>query len=109
MRLPFTYHNETFAYAVLAPEGHLLAIGEVVVPLHVRRKPDAINYSTAYVHEITKEMVRLAQRYNAYIGVEDISYLKDQPSSSRSENRELFAVPWRVAARFADYPDQGYE
>jgi phosphate transport system substrate-binding protein len=92
--IAFTYHNETFAYAVLAPEGHLLAVGEVFVPVHVRRKPDAINYSETYVHEITKEMVRLAQQYHAYIGVEDISYRKDQPSSSRAENRELFAVPF---------------
>jgi|GEM_PF-3801460 len=92
--IAFTYHNEAFAYAVLAPEGHLLAVGEVFVPPHVRRKPDAINYSETYVHEITKEMARLAQQYHAYIGVEDISYLKDQPSSSRAENRELFAVPF---------------
>jgi IS605 OrfB family transposase len=53
-----------------------------------------MNSSETYVHEITKEMVRLAQQYHAYIGVEDISYRKDQPSSSRAENRELFAVPF---------------
>jgi phosphate transport system substrate-binding protein len=95
-------HNR-YHYAVITVAGHIIEVGDVVVPSHVHRPDDEIYYSDAYVHELANAMVALAKSYNAFIALEDISARKNRPTTSRKQNRERFANPFGKLVQFLNY------
>ncbi len=86
--------DDAYAYAVITAGGRVVDVGDVRLPVHVRPNNDGTGYSETYVFELANAMVALAKQFNAFIGLEDTSYLKAKVTTSRSLNRNRFATPF---------------
>lgn len=101
--IAFHEDENGYHYAVITVTGHIVEVGDVVMPSNVRRQDGEIDYSEPYVHELANAMVALANSHNAFVGLEDTSARKNRPTTSRKQNRELFANPFGKLVEFLSY------
>src|SRR5262249_24231069 len=89
----FHEYDKSYSYAVLELDGSVCEVGDLRIARHVDLARDAEQYTDNYVHYIAHAMVAKAAVWEAYIGIEDTSYKKEQPSLSRDQNREIYRRP----------------
>jgi hypothetical protein len=98
-------HRDGYSYAVLSLDGSVRAFGDLDINPAVLPHEDDTAYNPNYAMEVATSIVKLAETYNSYIGVEDTSY-KRQAGLSRVQNREFFSRPSRKVIKILDYKAQ---
>lgn len=101
-------HQHGYSYAVLGLDGSVARdvqgaelVGDVTIPAHVDPAKGAKANTNNYVFEVANAIVRIAG--DAFIGIEDTSWMKGASSLSRSQNRDTFRRPsQRIAGIIGD-------
>jgi hypothetical protein len=91
--ISFSSHENTFVYAVVAFDGTVEKVGDIILPKYLDPELSAKPYSENYVFWLANAMLAKAWAWEAYIAVEDVSWTKQRASASRGVNREIFRVP----------------
>jgi hypothetical protein len=95
----FHERDGRYFYAVVELDGKLVASGEIRSDPHVDPQRGAKPNTDNYVYALAQAMVAKAQMWEAYIGIEDTSWKKNEVSLSRSKNRRIFLNPIKVVMK----------
>jgi hypothetical protein len=82
-----------YYYAVLELDGTLCAAAELRIEPHTDPARGATSNTDNYVYALADAMIAKARMWEAYIGIEDTKWKKEDPTLSRTRNRKIFATP----------------
>jgi hypothetical protein len=95
-------HRYGYSYAVLSLDGEVRAIGDLEINPDVLPREDDTKYNPNHAPEVAIAIVRLAEKFRSYIGIEDKSYLREA-GLSRVQNREVFSRPSKRIFKIVAY------
>lgn len=103
-------------FAVIDLDGHLVELGEVMLPETIKPKTDAGMTNDNFAFETAVRMVRQsirreeragdnedAETYGAFIGIEDTSWKRDQIDTDPIRNRQNVSTPRESIIHIATY------
>jgi hypothetical protein len=89
----FHEHDSGYSYAILELDGTVCSVGDVRLAQHVDPSQGSEPNGDNYVYDCANKIVAKAALWEAFIGIEDTTYKKQQPSLSRQQNRKVFSRP----------------
>lgn len=96
-------YDDIYSYAVLGLDGKILALSDIPIPPHVDPRRGA-HRSMNIVFEVANAIVKLAQEWNTWIGIEDTSWQRIQPTMYT--NRRTVTIPKKKLITTIEYKAQ---